>query len=63
MRRMTLLFLVFILSLGASGQAMAYTTTDLGEGIIEDPLLEDGLKLILNKPLDVPLTSSDLEAT
>ncbi|GAS84172.1 leucine-rich repeat domain-containing protein [Paenibacillus amylolyticus] len=61
MRRMTLLFLVFILSLGASGQAMAYTTTDLGEGIIEDPLLEDGLKLILNKPLDVPLTSSDLE--
>lgn len=61
MRRMTLLFLVFILSLGASGQAMAYTTTDLGEGIIEDPALENGLKLILNKPLDVPLTPSDLE--
>lgn len=61
MRRMTLLFLVFILSLGASGQAMAYTTTDLGEGIIEDPALEDGLKLILNKPLDMPLTSTDLE--
>ncbi|UPK43902.1 leucine-rich repeat domain-containing protein [Paenibacillus pabuli] len=61
MRRMTLLFLVFILSLGAAGQAMAYTTADLGEGIIEDPALENGLKLILNKPIDSPLTSSDLE--
>lgn len=61
MRRMTLLFLVFILSLGAAGQAMAYTTADLGEGIIEDPALENGLKLILNKPVDSPLTSSDLE--
>lgn len=61
MRRMTLLFLVFILSLGAAGQAMAYNTADLGEGIIKDPALENGLKLILNKPVDSPLTSSDLE--
>lgn len=61
MRRMTLLFLIFILSLGAAGQAMAYTTADLGEGIIKDPALENGLKLILNKPVDAPLTSSDLE--
>lgn len=60
MRRMTLLFLVFILSLGATGQAMAYTTADLGEEIIEDPALENGLKLILNKPVNSTLTSSDL---
>ncbi|WP_228469653.1 leucine-rich repeat domain-containing protein [Paenibacillus sp. JNUCC31] len=58
---MTLLFLVFILSIGAAGQAMAYTASDLGEGIIKDPALENGLKLILNKPIDSPLTSSDLE--
>ncbi|MFC9710661.1 leucine-rich repeat domain-containing protein [Paenibacillus sp. NPDC056933] len=61
MRRMTLLFLVFILSLGVAGQAMAYTASDLGEGMIKDPALENGLKLILNKPIDSPLTSSDLE--
>ena len=61
MRRMTLLCLIFILSIGASGQAMAYATMDSGKGIIEDPALENGLKLILNKPVDSPLTSSDLE--
>ncbi|MGF9699388.1 leucine-rich repeat domain-containing protein [Paenibacillus sp. MABNR03] len=61
MRRVTLLLLIFILSIGASGQALAYATVDSGKGIIEDPALENGLKLILNKPVDLPLTSADLE--
>lgn len=61
MKRLALLCLIFILSIGASGQAMAYATMDSGKGIIEDPALENGLKLILNKPVDSPLTSSDLE--
>ncbi|MFS0872607.1 leucine-rich repeat domain-containing protein [Paenibacillus xylanilyticus] len=61
MRRVTLLLLIFILSIGASGQASAYATVDSGKGIIEDPALENGLKLILNKPVDSPLTSTDLE--
>ncbi|WP_338541118.1 leucine-rich repeat domain-containing protein [Paenibacillus tundrae] len=61
MRRVTLLVLLFILSIGSAGQALAYPTGESGNRLIEDPALEDGLKLILNKPLDAPLTVTDLQ--
>ena len=58
MKRITLILLICILSLGTAGQAMAHMTTDTEEHLIKDPALEEGLKLILNIPVDQSLTSS-----
>lgn len=61
MKRITLILLICILSLGTAGQAMAHMTTDTEEHLIKDPALEEGLKLILNIPVDQSLTSADLK--
>ncbi|WP_161556894.1 leucine-rich repeat domain-containing protein [Paenibacillus amylolyticus] len=61
MKRITLLLLICILSIGTAGQAMAYTTTDSDHSLIKDPALEEGLKLILNIPVGEPLTSEDMK--
>ncbi|MDP9700314.1 Leucine-rich repeat (LRR) protein [Paenibacillus intestini] len=61
MKRITLVLLICILSIGTAGQAMAYTTTDSDHSLIKDSALEEGLKLILNIPVGEPLTSKDLK--
>lgn len=61
MKRITLLLLICILSMGTAGQAMAHSPTDREEHLIKDPALEEGLKLILNIPVDQSLTSADLK--
>ena len=62
MKRITLLLLICILSIGTAGQAMAYTTTASDSSLIKDPALEEGLKLILNIPVGEPLTSKDMKS-
>ncbi|MGO4529058.1 leucine-rich repeat domain-containing protein [Paenibacillus sp. 2TAF8] len=61
MKRITLLLLICILSIGTAGQAMAYTASETENPLIKDPALEDGLKLILNIPVGESLTSTDLK--
>lgn len=61
MKRIRLLLLICILSIGTAGQAMAYTTVDSDNSLIKDPALEEGLKLILNIPVGESLKSTDLK--
>lgn len=61
MKRIALLFVILILSIGGAGQAMAYPMSEQKSSIVEDPALETGLKLILDKPVDASLTPSDLQ--
>lgn len=61
MKRITLLLLICILSMGTAGQVMAYSTTDSDHSLIKDAALEEGLKLILNIPVGESLTSEDLK--
>ncbi|MGQ8873180.1 leucine-rich repeat domain-containing protein [Paenibacillus sp. TSA_86.1] len=60
MKRITLLLMICILSIGTAGQAMAYPASETENPLIKDPALEDGLKLILNISVGEPLTSNDL---
>ncbi|MDT0124798.1 leucine-rich repeat domain-containing protein [Paenibacillus sp. RRE4] len=61
MKRIALLLLICILSIGTAGQAKAYVLDDSDHSLIKDPALEEGLKLILNIPVGEPLTSKDLK--
>lgn len=60
-KRITLLLFICVLSISTAGQAMAQTAAEAEEHLIKDPALEDGLKLILNIPVDQSLTSTDLK--